>query len=217
MKKHTIIFLSACMISLVPTSFIFAQAKTPGEAIRKKGEEIRAEIANIRTKIQYVASSTRAELDTQTEGMRTQIEKKKSEVETSIIEHQNKIIQALVDKTTERLSIAEERLDTLAKRMDSRISKMNAEKIDTTDATNSLNLAKSQIAEIHTKIEEIKNNALFIDPTEETSTTTPMTDDEKIKSLKNQATIITNALKTAQETLNQVLADIKNAAPLLKK
>lgn len=226
--------ITAIALSIIMTTpFVFAETntattgtnpeKTRMELLRKKADELRAKASTTKEKLheqekelREKASTTRANLQKEAQTMREKIQDKKVEMKNNFDAKKIAILKRTAENTVRVLQEAINRLEKIAVRIDSRIAKLEANKIDVTQAKANMVIARQKIADAKTALTTAKNVIATIEADAKNATTTPNVMGDSTKKIKEQAKLVKDALQSAHQALTQATKDLKGKEGMKK-
>jgi len=231
MKQIKIIAITIAVLMTAP--FVFAETntattginpeKTRMELLRQKADEIRAKASTTKEKLleqvkalREKASTTRANLQKEAQTMREKVQDKKVEMKNNFDAKKIAILKRTAENTVRILQEAINRLEKIAVRIDSRITKMEANTIDVTQAKANMVIARQKIADAKTALATAKNVIATIETDAKNASTTPNIMGDSTKKIKEQARLVKDALQSAHSALVQSIKELKGKEGMRK-
>lgn len=186
------------------------KAKAELEVRRKEMEERRETLKNemeekretLKDEMEQKRETIKGEIENKRESIKDEVEKRR---ENAIENIQNRL-NKFVHNVTERFDAAIERLEKLASRIDGRITKMEAENIDVTNAKELMVVAKIKIETAKTSIAGLSLESEVISSS---TATTTVDIKEDFQNLKNQVEKAKKDIKAAHAALVEVIRNLK--------
>ena len=200
---------------ILATSFAFAEpignpvsssAKTRIELLHSKASTTIEKLREQENALRAKASTTRVEL----QDMRAQVQVKRAEVKNNFDTKKIAILKITAENTMRVLDAAMVRLEKIATRIDLRIAKMEANKIDVTQAKADMIIARQKIADAKTSLASAKTIIAEME-TQISATST----DASLgimgagrQKIKYQAKAVKDSLQSAKELLTKVIKEL---------
>lgn len=193
-----------------------ALASTTRQGIRTDIEKMKQNVQIGREGLQREASSTKKEVRDNIEAirkqgkdMRKEIEGKKQEIRQNFDAKRIANLKKIADNTVKVLEAATVRLDKIVERINSRITKMDAESLDTTKAKEDLVLAQQKIAQAKSQLEALKIEIANIQAWVASASTTPNALGEGNSKIKGLAKTTKESLQAAHQALVKTIEDLE--------
>ncbi len=196
---------------------IRAKAQADFEArkmeLEQKREDLKMEMEKRREELKTQMEERKDEMEQKRETVKDQVEAQREEIRNQMEERREGaigVIKERLSKFTEnlvkRFDAAIERLEVLADRIDSRISKMEAENLDVTDAKELMVVARIKLETAKTSAAGIDLESVLVASSTATTTATIKAD---FDSLRTQIEKAKSDIKAAHAALVDVIKNLK--------